>query len=99
MYDIPKTQVASNSNNLAKYTMAVTVMMTGVAAYRIRRFDESGLCKPVRTVSNQRLYSDGDIERIRQIVLLEKEGVNLPGIKLILDLQKLPETQKKGGRS
>ena len=35
--------------NLAKYTMAVTVMMTGVAAHKIRKFEEFGLCKPART--------------------------------------------------
>lgn len=78
----------SDSRCLGKYTMAVAVMMTGVAAHRIRKFENSGLCKPARTPSNQRLYSDSDIELIRHIALLDKNGVNVPGIKLILDLQK-----------
>jgi MerR family transcriptional regulator, heat shock protein HspR len=72
---------------LAKYTMAVAVMMTGAAAHRIRRFEEAGLLKPQRTGNKQRLYSDRDIELIRRIVALEQSGVNLPGIKIILDLQ------------
>jgi MerR family transcriptional regulator/heat shock protein HspR len=73
--------------NLAKYTMAVAVMMTGAAAHRIRRFEEAGLCKPQRTGNKQRLYSDRDIEIIRRIVTLEKNGVNLQGIKIIMDMQ------------
>ncbi len=77
-----------NPRILAKYTMAVTVMMTGAAAYRIRKYEEFGLCRPARTISKQRLYSDDDIALIRQITDLEKDGINLPGIRMILELQK-----------
>ena len=73
--------------DLGKYTMSVAVMMTGVAAHKIRRFEQYGLCNPKRTGSKQRLYSDCDIEQIRKINLLEKDGVNLPGIKVILDMK------------
>jgi hypothetical protein len=82
---------------LAKYTMAVAVMMTGTAAYKIRKFEEFGLCKPARTRSRQRLYSDSDIELIRQISLLERDRVNLHGIKIILTMQTSIKTRKKGG--
>jgi MerR family transcriptional regulator, heat shock protein HspR len=77
----------SDSHDLAKYTMAVAVMMTGVAAHRIRKYEDFGLCKPTRTFSNQRLYSDQDIELIRQIASLDKKGVNIPGIRVILSLK------------
>jgi MerR family transcriptional regulator, heat shock protein HspR len=80
--------IGSNGKDLAKYTMAVAVMMTGVAAHKIRRLEEYGLCKPARTGSKQRLYSDEDINLIRHIAYLEKDGVNLPGIKVILEMQK-----------
>jgi len=80
--------IDSSSKDLAKYTMAVTVMMTGVAAHKIRRFEEHGLCQPARTGRKQRLYSDNDVKRIREIANYEKAGVNLNGIKVILDLQK-----------
>lgn len=75
------------SKELAKYTMAVTVMMTGIPAHKIRRFEEFGLCSPARTESKQRLYSEFDIEMIRKISVLEKDGVNLSGIKIILNMQ------------
>ena len=73
----------------AKYTMSVAVMMTGVPAYRIRRFEEYGLFKPARTESRQRLYSDTDITVIREIALLDNEGINLPGIKTILTIKQV----------
>jgi MerR family glutamine synthetase transcriptional repressor len=71
----------------AKYTMAITVKITGVPAHRIRRFEEFGLCKPARSDSRQRLFSDSDIEIIRQITALEKDGINLAGVKLILSMK------------
>ncbi len=95
MIPTPDGQITPNGRNLAKYTMSVTVMMTGVAAYKIRKFEEFGLCNPARTGSKQRLYSDNDIELIRKIVLLEKDGVNLPGIKVILDMQKSAKIRKR----
>jgi len=73
-----------NEREFAKYTMSVTVKLTGVAAHRIRRFEEFGLCKPARTGAKQRLFSDCDIDLIREISTLENDGVNLVGIKTIL---------------
>jgi MerR family transcriptional regulator, glutamine synthetase repressor len=73
----------------AKYTMAITVKITGVPAHRIRRFEEFGLCQPARSERRQRLFSDSDIEVIRQISELEKDGVNLAGVRLILMLKKV----------
>ena len=42
-----------DAKNCAKYTMAVAVMLTGVAAHRIRRFEEAGIFKPKRTGINK----------------------------------------------
>ena len=71
-----------------KYTMSVTVRLTTVRAYGIRRFEQFGLLKPARTEAGQRLYSDIEIELIRQIAMLEKEGINLRGIKVILAMRR-----------
>ena len=86
----------SYGKDLAKYTMAITVMMTGVPSYKIRRLEDFGLCKPARTGSQQRLFMDRDIELIRQIALLEKDGVNLPGIKVILEMQNSTKLKDEG---
>ncbi len=78
----------SDTRDLAKYTMAVAVMMTGLPAHRIRKLEEYGICQPTRTESKQRLYSDNDIEMLRRTALLEKDGINLPGIKKILEMER-----------
>ncbi len=83
----PQNIVNSAGKELAKYTMAVTVMITGVPAYKIRKFEEFGLCKPARTGCKQRLFSDSDLEIINKIDLLEKDGINLQGVKFILEMQ------------
>jgi MerR family transcriptional regulator, glutamine synthetase repressor len=76
---------------LPKYTMAVTVRITGIAAYKIRRYEEFGLCEPERTNGQQRLFSDVDIEIIRKILIYEQNGVNLKGIKYILNLENIKD--------
>jgi DNA-binding transcriptional MerR regulator len=76
----------------AKYTMSVAVMMTGVPAYRIRRFEDYGLFKPSRTESRQRLFSDTNIEAIREIASLDSQGINLPGIRTILTIKQNGKT-------
>lgn len=78
----------SEPRGIAKYTMLVAVRLTGVVAYRIRRFEECGLCQPARTESGQRLYSDVEIELIKEISSLEAEGINLPGVKVILEMRR-----------
>jgi MerR family transcriptional regulator, glutamine synthetase repressor len=83
----PEAQLPLNGQEIAKYTMSVAVMMTGVAAHKIRRLEEYGLCNPARTTSRQRLFTDIDIKRIREIVLLEQEGINLAGVKTILAMK------------
>ena len=71
-----------------KYTMAVAVSLTGVEAHRIRRYEEAGLLKPVRTKGGQRLYSDNEIKLIKDIAELEKEGINLQGVSAILAMRR-----------
>jgi DNA-binding transcriptional MerR regulator len=72
---------------MAKYTMGVAVRITGIPAYHIRKYEECGLCIPERTDSKQRLFSDKNLEVIRKISDYEKNGVNLQGIKIILEMQ------------
>lgn len=77
-----------STNSGGKYTMAVAVSLTGVEAHRIRRYEEAGLLKPVRTKGGQRLYSDNEIKLIKDIAELEKEGINLHGISAILAMRR-----------
>ena len=72
----------------SNYTMAVAVRLTGVESHRIRRYEEGGLLSPERTEGNQRLFSENDIEVIKEAAKLESEGINVEGIKAILAMRK-----------
>ena len=72
----------------SNYTMANAVRLTGVEAYRIRRYEEGDLLTPERTEGHQRLFSDDDIELIIEASKLEDEGINVEGIKAILAMRK-----------
>ena len=62
--------------------------LTGVESHRIRRYEEGGLLSPERTGGNQRLFSENDIEVIKEAAKLESEGINVEGIKAILAMRK-----------
>ena len=83
-----KKQGQPAENEMGKYTMGVTVRLTGVEAHRIRRFEENGLLEPARTEAGQRLYSDAEIELIKEIARLEDQGINLEGVKAILAMRR-----------
>ena len=70
------------------FTMAIAVKLTGIDPYRIRKFEEGGLLTPERTEGNQRLFSESDIEIIKQAAKLEDEGINVEGIKAILAMRR-----------
>jgi MerR family transcriptional regulator, glutamine synthetase repressor len=70
------------------FTMAITVKLTGIDPYRIRKYEEGGLLIPERTEGNQRLFSASDIEIIKQAAILEDEGINVEGIKAILAMRR-----------
>ena len=82
LYDV------TNREEVGKYTMSVAVMLTGVEAYRIRRFERAGLLKPIRSKARQRRYSDSEMELIKNIATLEDEGINLQGVKAILAIRR-----------
>ena len=75
-------------HRLAKYTMSITVSLTGVEAHTIRRYEIAGLVRPRRTGAGQRLYSDSEIGMIREISRLCGKGINLEGIKAIMALRR-----------
>ena len=77
-----------DERRVGKYTMSVTVMLTGIVAHRLRRFEEFGLLSPLRTEAGQRLFSDWEIKLIREIARIESEGVNLRGVRVILEIRR-----------
>lgn len=68
------------------YMIGVVVNLTQMHAQTIRLYEKLGLVTPQRKNKN-RLYSDSDVDRLRQIRRFTQEmGVNLAGVEVILDL-------------
>lgn len=63
----------------------------------LRLYERLGLVQPQRRNGRNRLYSDDDIERLRQIQRLTQDmGVNLAGVEVILGLlERLREAQEE----
>jgi len=83
-----KEQGQSAESEIGKYTMGVAVRLTGVEAHRIRRFEENRLLEPARTEAGQRLYSDSEIELIKEIARLEDQGINMEGVRAVLAMRR-----------
>lgn len=71
----------------AVYVISVAAELTGVHPQTLRVYERRGLVEPERTDGMSRRYSDSDIERVRRITELTEEGLNLAGVKRVLELE------------
>jgi MerR family transcriptional regulator, heat shock protein HspR len=68
------------------YAISIAAERVGMHPQTLRLYERVGLLKPARR-GPTRLYSDWDIERLRQIQRLTQDmGVNLAGVEIILSL-------------
>lgn len=70
------------------YAISVAAELTGTGVQSLRLYERIGLVEPARTPGGTRRYSDADIERLRRIIDLLAEGINLAGIGRILELER-----------
>lgn len=75
------------SKNNAVYIISVAAELAGVHPQTLRIYERKGLIEPFRTPGGTRRYSDEDLERLGLIQELTAEGVNLEGVRRILELQ------------
>ena len=72
----------------AVYIISVAAELAGVHPQTLRIYERKGLLRPKRTQGNTRRYSDADVELLRAIqALTQDEGVNLAGVKRIMELR------------
>ncbi|MFC5711599.1 MerR family transcriptional regulator [Thalassorhabdus alkalitolerans] len=69
----------------AFFPISVVQEITSLTARQIRYYEEQGLIKPVRNRGNQRLFSLEDIDHCAEIKSLIDKGLNIAGIKAILE--------------
>lgn len=72
-----------------RYFISIAAELASVHPRTLRIYEEEGLVCPQRR-NNLRLYSEADIRRVRIIrFLTRRQGVNLAGVKVILQLEAL----------
>ena len=70
------------------YTISVAARLLGVSPQTLRVIEREGLLDPHRTEANIRLYSENDLLLLQRIrTLVSEEGVNLAGVKIILEME------------
>lgn len=75
------------SETQAVYMIGVAAQLCNIHPQTLRQYERLGLINPQRAGAKNRLYSDSDIRRIKQIQRLTQDmGVNLAGVELILRL-------------
>jgi len=69
------------------FVISVAARLVEMHPQTLRKYEREGLIAPSRTSGNLRLYSDQDIEQLRQVkYLVEQRGLNLAGVQLALEL-------------
>jgi MerR family transcriptional regulator/heat shock protein HspR len=72
---------------MSTFLISVAAELAGMHAQTLRTYDRLGLVSPERSAGGGRRYSERDVELLREIQRLSQdEGVNLAGIKRIIEL-------------
>ena len=70
------------------FVISVAAQLAGMHPQTLRQYDRLGLVTPGRTAGRGRRYSARDVATLREIQRLSQDdGVNLAGIKRILELE------------
>jgi MerR family transcriptional regulator/heat shock protein HspR len=77
------------------YTISIAAELADVHPQTLRLYERRKLVKPTRTSTNIRLYSEEDVEQILYIQELTQDcGINLAGVKRVLNLERELELTK-----
>ena len=71
----------------AVYVISVAAELAGMHPQTLRIYERRGLVQPARTEGGNRRYSDADIEVLRRISELAESGLNLEGIRRVMELE------------
>src|SRR5579864_8553038 len=78
---------AESRRTRAVYVISVAAELAGVHPQTLRIYERKGLLDPARTVGGSRRYSEYDIAQLRRIQDLTTAGLNLEGVRRVLELE------------
>jgi len=70
-----------------QFAIAVAAELAAMHPQTLRQYDRLGLVSPRRTAGQSRRYSMRDVAQLREIAALSAQGLNLEGIRRILELE------------
>jgi MerR family transcriptional regulator/heat shock protein HspR len=71
----------------AVYVISVAAELTGVHPQTLRVYERKGLLEPSRTDGGSRRFSEHDLDRLRHIQSLTTAGLNLEGVRRVMELE------------
>ncbi len=74
--------------NVPLFTVGQVAQMLAVKQAFLRRVDELRVVSPQRSAGNQRRYSRVEIRIIQQVVTMADEGMTMPAIRRIIELER-----------
>lgn len=78
-----------NKKDQPVYMISIAAKLAGMHPQTLRIYERKQLVRPGRTPKSTRLYSERDIERLKYIQgLTQEDGVNLAGVKIIMELRR-----------
>ena len=80
------------------YAISVTSELSGFTAGTLRLYEQYGLITPTRTRGGTRRYSDHDLIRLGRIAELIADGINLVGIRRVLELEESAAALRRDNR-
>ena len=70
------------------YVISVAAELSGMHPQTLRIYERKGLVHPARTAGGSRRYTDEDVALLLRISQLTSEGMNLVGVKRVLELER-----------
>ena len=69
------------------FSISVAAELAGLHPQTLRIYEREGLLDPARSAGGTRRYSADDLTRLREITTLMSAGLNLAGVRRVLELQ------------
>ena len=79
--------MSDETRRRAVYVISVAAELTGVHPQTLRVYERKGLLEPGRTQGGSRRFSDEDLDRLRHIQALTSAGLNLEGVRRVMELE------------
>jgi len=79
--------VDTRDSSVSVFVISVAAQLADMHPQTLRNYEREGLISPARTAGGNRMYSEDDLARLAVIGHLTNSGLNIAGIRLVLELQ------------